>query len=149
MDYTTKSLNFQRMRIVWWLPTKKLTSELFIVRNVNQSLQNRIINLEKQQFTQNNTTDVEISGISNEVSDRNLEQTITGICRDSGIDINPLDIDGCHRLQPERNAINTTKQLIMKFVNRKHSKLFFSIKRTLTRKVRCFLAIHCVPIIDY
>lgn len=58
MDYTTKSLNFQRMRIVWWLPTKKLTSELFIVRNVNQSLQNRIINLENQQFTQNNTTDL-------------------------------------------------------------------------------------------
>ena len=149
MDYTTKSLNFQRMRIVWWLPTKKLTSELFIVRNVNQSLQNRIINLEKQQFTQNNTTDVEISEISNEVSDRNLEQTITGTCSDSGIDINPLDIDSCHRLQPERNAINTTKQLIMIFVNRKHSKLFFSIKRTLARKVRCFLAVHCVPIIGY
>ena len=58
VDYTTKSLNFQRMWIVWWLPTKKLTRESFIVRNVNQSLQNRIINLEKQQFTQSNTTDL-------------------------------------------------------------------------------------------
>ena len=31
---------------------EKLNSELFIVRNVNQNLQNRIINLEKQQLQQ-------------------------------------------------------------------------------------------------
>ena len=31
---------------------EKLNSELLIVRNVNQNLQNRIINLEKQQLQQ-------------------------------------------------------------------------------------------------
>ena len=31
---------------------EKLNSELFIVRNINQNLQNRIINLEKQQLQQ-------------------------------------------------------------------------------------------------
>ena len=35
---------------------KKLKSGFLIVRNVNQNLQNKIINLEKQQFTQNNKT---------------------------------------------------------------------------------------------
>ena len=55
---------------------KKLNSELLIVRNVNRNLQNRIINLEKQQSKSeqyNRRNNVEISGISNEVSDQNLE----------------------------------------------------------------------------
>ena len=47
---------------------EKLNSELLIVRNVNQNLQNRIINLEKQQSKSeqyNRRNNVEISGISN------------------------------------------------------------------------------------
>ena len=40
---------------------KKLKSGFLIVRNVNQNLQNKIINLEKEQFTQNNTTNVKMS----------------------------------------------------------------------------------------
>ena len=58
---------------------KKLNSELMIIRNVNQNLQNRIINLEKQQSKSeqyNRHSNVEISGISNEVSGQNLEGTI-------------------------------------------------------------------------
>ena len=69
---------------------KKLNSELLIVRNVNQNLQNRITNLEKQQSKSeqyNRRNNVEISGISNEVSDQNLEQTIIGICKDFGVDV--------------------------------------------------------------
>ena len=73
----------------------KLNSELLIVRNINQNLQNRIINLEKQQSKSeqyNRRNNVEISGISNEVSDQNLEETVIGICKDSRIDVNSLDI---------------------------------------------------------
>ena len=47
----------------------KLNSELLIVRNVSQNLQNQIINLEKQQSKSeqyNRCNNVEISGISNE-----------------------------------------------------------------------------------
>ena len=80
---------------------KKLNSELLIVRNVNQNLQNRIINLEKQQSKSeqyNRCNNVKISGIWNEVSNQNLEGTIIGICKDSGIDVNTLDIKGCHRI---------------------------------------------------
>ena len=91
---------------------EKLGSELLIVRNVNQNLQNRIVNLEKQQSKSeqyNRPNNVEISGISNEISDQNLEQTVIGICKDSGIDVNPLDIKNCHRLPLGRNTTNTTK----------------------------------------
>ena len=80
---------------------EKLNSEFLIVRNVNQNLQSRIINLKKQQSKSEQykrRNNVEISGISNEVSDQNLEQTVIGICKDFGIEVNSLDIEGCHRL---------------------------------------------------
>ena len=76
---------------------EKLNSELLIARNVNQNLQNRIMNLEKQKSKTeqyNRQNDVEVSGISNEVSDQNLEETVIGICKDSEIYklVNTLDI---------------------------------------------------------
>ena len=40
---------------------EKLNSEMLIVRNVNKNLQNRIINLEKQQSNQSNTTGTTMS----------------------------------------------------------------------------------------
>ena len=89
----------------------KLNSELLIIRNVNQDLQNSIINLEKQQSRSeqyNRCNNVEISGISNEVSDQNLEQTVIKICKGSEIDVNPLDIEGCHRLLLGTNSTNNT-----------------------------------------
>ena len=102
----------------------KSNSELLIVRNVSQNLQNQIINLEKQQSKSeqyNRYNNVEISGISNEVSDQSLEETVIGICKDSRIDINSLDIEGFHRLPLGRNATNTNKPVNVKFVNREHS----------------------------
>ena len=71
----------------------KLNSELLIVRNVKQNLQNRIKYLERQQSESeqyNRRYNVKISGISNEVSDQNLEETVIGICKDFGIDVNSL-----------------------------------------------------------
>ena len=59
-------------------------NKLLIVRNVNQNLQNRIINLEKQQSKleqYNRRNNIEITGISNEVSNKNLEETVIGICK--------------------------------------------------------------------
>ena len=97
----------------------------------------------------NRRNSVEVSGISNVVSDQNLEETVTGICKDSGIEIKSLDIEGFQRLPLGRNAINTSKRVIVKFVNRKHRKLCFRVKRTLSRKVRCLLAIRYVPIIGF
>ena len=127
---------------------EKLNSELLIARNVNQNLQNRIINLEKQQSKSeqyNRRNNVEISGISNEVSDRNLEQTVIGICKDSGIEVNPLDIEGCHRLPLGRNATNTTKRVIVKFVNRKHSEAMLQRKKDINQKSKVFVSHSLCP----
>ena len=127
---------------------EKLNSELLIVRNVNQNLQNRIINLEKQQSKSeqyNRRSNVEISGISNEVSDQNLEQTVIGICKDSGIEVNPLDIEGCHRLPLGRNATNTTKRVIVKFVNRKHSEAMLQRKKDINQKSKVFVSHSLCP----
>ena len=55
---------------------EKFNIELLIVRNVNQNLQNRIVNLEKPQSKSeqcNRRNNVEISGISNDISNQNLE----------------------------------------------------------------------------
>ena len=105
---------------------EKLNSELLIVRNVNQNLQNRIINLKKQQSKSeqyNRRNNVEISGISNEVSDQNFEQTVI--------------IVDCLRLPLGKNVTNTIKRAIMKFVNRKHIEAMLQRKKD---KVKVFVS---------
>ena len=105
---------------------EKLNSELLIVRNVNQNLQNRIINLKKQQSKSeqyNRRNNVEISEISNEVSDQNLEQTVI--------------IVDCLRLPLGKNVTNTIKRAIMKFVNRKHIEAMLQRKKD---KVKVFVS---------
>ena len=121
----------------------KLNSELLIVRNINQNLQNKIINFEKQQSKSeqyNRRNNVKISGISNEVSDQNLEETVIGICKDSGIDENSLDIEVCHRLPFGKNATNTNKRVIVKFVNRKHSEAMLQRKKDIIKKSKVFVS---------
>ena len=68
---------------------ERLTSELTVVKNVNNILENRIVNLEKQlskneQYGCHNN--IEISGISNQIPDQDLEENIK-ICKDLGIKI--------------------------------------------------------------
>ena len=94
-----------------------------VVKSVNNILENRIVNLEKQllkneQYGRCNNG--EISGISNDILDEDLEENIK-ICQDSNINMSPMDIEGCHRLPLGRNSTNTLKQVIVKFVNRNHS----------------------------
>ena len=100
----------------------KLNSELLIVRNVSQNLQNRIINLEKQQFKSeqyNRCNNAEISGISNEVSDQNLKEIVIEL---------PIG----------RNAISTNKSVNVKFVNRKHSEAILQRKKDIIKKNKMF-----------
>ena len=99
---------------------ERLTSELPIVKNVNNVLENRIVNLEKQlskneQYGRRNN--VEISGISNQIPYQDLEENVVKICKDSDINISPMDIEGCHRLPLGGNSTTTTKRVIVKFVN--------------------------------
>ena len=96
---------------------KMLNRELLSVRNVNQNLQNRIVNLEKQQFKleqYNRRNNVEIFGISNEVSD--------------------------HRLPLGRNATNTTKRVIVNLINRKHTEAIPHHKKYINKKSKVFVS---------
>ena len=72
-----------------------LTSELTIVKNVNHVLGTRIVNLEKQlskneQYGRRNN--IEISGISNQIRDQDLEENIIKISEDSDNNISPMNI---------------------------------------------------------
>ena len=72
-----------------------------VVSNVNSLLVTHVTELEKQQAKMEKYSrrkNVEISGISNEISDEYLEEMVIGICREPGIELNHYDIDACHRL---------------------------------------------------
>ena len=90
----TKSLNQVTVA------NEKITSKLVIIKNVNVNLENRIVNLEELQAKTeqyNSWSDIEISGILNEIPDEDLENNVIKICKNSNIIINPADIEGCHR----------------------------------------------------
>ena len=112
---------------------ERLTSELSVVRNVNNILENKIINLEEQ-LSKNeqygHCNNVKIPVISNDISDQDLEENIVKICKELDINISPMDIEGCHRLPLGRNSTNTAKRVILKFVNRKHSEAMLQWKKT-------------------
>ena len=116
-----------------------LTSELTVVKNVNSILEIRVVNLEKQ-LSKNEQyggrSNVEMSGISNQIPDHDLEGNIIKICKDSDINISLMDIEGCHRLPIGRNTTNTMKRVILKFVNQKHSEAMLQRKKTLILKIR-------------
>ena len=102
---------------------KKIRSELAVVKNVNTKLEERIIYLEKnqaklEQYSQRNN--IELSGIPNDIPENNLEKVVINICHDSGLEIEPKDIEGCHCLPISRYSRNSNKSVIVKFVNRKH-----------------------------
>ena len=131
---------------------EKITSELVIVKNVNVNLENQIVNLEKlkakaEQYNWRNN--VEISEISNEIPDDDLENHIIEICKNSNIVINPADIEGCHRLPLGRNSTTDNKRVIVKFVNRKHSELMLRSKKSIISKSKVYITHSLYPYYRY
>ena len=79
----------------------KISSQVMVVSNANTILLTSVTELEKQQAKMeqySRRNNVKISGISNEVSDEDLEEKVIGIYKESGIDLNPYDVEACHRL---------------------------------------------------
>ena len=116
---------------------KKLQSDTVIMKNVNRKLEEKIVYLEKnqakgEQYSRRNN--IEISGIPNRIPDEDLENTIISICKDSGVEIDPKDIEGCHRLPLSRNSRGQDKRVIVKFVNRKHSEALLRDKKRISSK---------------
>ena len=121
---------------------ERLNRELTIVKNVDNVLKNRIVNLEKElskneQYGRRNN--VEISGIPNQISDQDLKENIVKICKDSDINIALMDIEGCHRLPLGRNTTNTAKRVIVKIVNRKHSEAMLQWRKDINSKIKVFV----------
>ena len=76
-----------------------------VVKNVNTKLEERIISLEKNQANSEQYShhiNIELSGILNDVPQDNLEKVLIDICHDSGLEIEPKDIEGCYRLPVSR-----------------------------------------------
>ena len=93
------------------------------MKNVTIKLEERIISLEKnqaksKQYSPHNNT--ELSGILNDIPENNLEKVAIDICHDSGLEIEPNDIEGCHHLPVSRYRRDSNKRVIVKFGNRKH-----------------------------
>ena len=99
---------------------EKLSSQFIVEKKVNTLLQKRVIELEKsqtkaKQYSRRNN--VEISGIPHEILN-NLEDKVIDICKDAGIEIGHMDIEGCHGLPLSKKNTGGTKRVIVKFVNR-------------------------------
>ena len=75
------------------------------MKNVSTKLEERIINLEKNQAKSEQYSwrnNIELSGIPNDISEDNLEKFLIDICHDSGLEVEPKDIKGYHRLPASR-----------------------------------------------
>ena len=85
----------------------------------------------------NRRNNVEISGISKEASDENLEE--------KGIDLNSYGIEACHRLPSERVNTSNSKRVIVKFVNRKHSKAMLRLKKSINSRSNVYITNSLCP----
>ena len=106
---------------------EKIASDLIVAKNVNAKLEESIISLEKSQAKSEQYSrriNIELSGIPNDIPEDNLVKVVIDICRDSDVEIEPKDIEGCHRLPVFRYSRDSNKRVIVKFVNRKHPEDF-------------------------
>ena len=72
--------------------------------------------------------------ISDLVIDDNLENTIVSIFKDSEVEVDPRDIEACHRLPLPRNSRGQDKKVIAKSVNQKHSEALLRDKKHISNK---------------
>ena len=95
--------------------TNEKISELAVVKNVNTKLEEQIISLEINQANSeqyNRRNNIELSGIPNDIPEDNLEKVVIDICDNSGMETEPKDIEGCHRLPVSRYIRDSNKRVI-------------------------------------
>ena len=119
-----------------------------VASNVNTLLVTRVTQLEKQQekmeqYSRRNN--VEISGISNEISDENLEKKVINICKESGIELNPYDIGACHRLPSGCVNTSNSKRMIFKFINRKPLEAMLCLKKSINSRSNVYITNSLCP----
>ena len=124
---------------------EKIRSELAVVKNVNTKLEELIISLEKNQAKSEQYSrckNIELSGIPNDISEDNLEKVVIDISHDSGLEIEPKDIEGCHRLPVSRYSRDSNKRVIVKFFNRKPPETLLRRKKSISSKDFSHLNVH-------
>ena len=130
----------------------KISSQLMVVSNANTLLVTRVTELEKQQvitWQYSRRNNVELSGISNEISDEDLEKKVIDIWKESGINLNPYDIEVCHRIPSRCVNTSNSKRMIVKFVNRKHSEAMLRLRRSINSRSSIYIMISLCPYIGF
>ena len=81
--------------------------------------------------------------------DNNLEDKVIDICKDAGIEIEHMDIEGCYRLPLSKKNVGGTKHVFVKFVNRKHSEDMLWLKKIISSRIRVFIPNSLCPYYRY
>ena len=113
----------------WYRSMEKRVEELEdyydeIYENVEKNEQ-KIHTLQQYSRREN----IEIIGIPDNISDNELEPIVLRILNSIGVNITSFDITACHRLKKERNS--SKRNVIVRFVSRKHSLLSLKNRRQL------------------
>ena len=98
-------------------------------------LEEKIFHLEKklakgEQYSFRNN--VEITGIPNSIPDEDLENTVVNICKGSGVEIDPKDIEGCHKIPLLRTEGKI--RMIVKSVYQKHLETLLGDKKQIKKQ---------------
>ena len=111
---------------------KELLNLKDVIKNLqveNQRLRSKLDNLEKkvisleengnllEQYGRRNN--LEITGISNEIEDVDLEGKVIEIVDKIEVNVSSKDIEACHRIGKSKD---NSKKTIVRFVNRKYAK---------------------------
>ena len=109
---------------------KNLQLENQRLRTRVNNLENKVISLEisgnhLEQYGRRNN--LEITGISDDVSDQNLESKVVDVLNEIQVDVSRSDIEACHRIARSKNS---SKKTTVCFINRKYAK-----KALLNRKI--------------
>ena len=62
---------------------------------------------------------MEITGISHDVSDENLEGKVIEVLNEIQVDVSRSDIEACHGIGKSKNS---SKKTIVRFINRNYAK---------------------------
>ena len=104
-----------------------MEADISVVRTVNDRLVERVVKTERQccenaQYSRRDT--LEIVGIPNSIDNSILEETVRGVFKKIGVEIDERDVQGCHSLKEKDRTI-------VKFVNRKDFLQILRVKKEL------------------
>ena len=106
---------------------KKLEADIAVIKTVNDRLVEMVVKTERQcwknaQYSRRDT--LEIVGIPNSVGNSVLEETVGGVFKKIGVEIDERDVQACHRLKEKERTL-------VKFVKRKDCLQILKVKKEL------------------